>query len=114
MPEYIERERLYNELCRLEDLARKRVIDTPTNSPAFARYNAQLSERTTLKYLVLDAPAADVAPVVHGHWKEYEVFPLAPSLNGYPCSVCGWHLGATMFASNYCPNCGAKMKKGVG
>lgn len=64
MPEYIERERLYNELCRLEDLARGRVTDTPTNSPAFARYNAQLSERTTLKHLVLDAPAADVEPVV--------------------------------------------------
>ena len=30
-------------------------------------------------------PAADVAPVVHSYWGEYESFPLAPSMNGYPC-----------------------------
>lgn len=53
-------------------------------------------------------PAADVVEVKHGRWEEYEVFPLTPSLNGYPCSVCGHHVSATS-GLNYCPICGAKM-----
>ena len=50
-----------------------------------------------------NAPAADVAPVVHGNWRS----------NGIPdsmlsaCSVCGFGCGAYSF--RYCPNCGAKM-----
>lgn len=58
-------------------------------------------------------PAADVAPVVHGKWREYEAFPLAPSMNGYPCSNCGMHFSASNIPMlNYCPNCGAKMDGG--
>ena len=54
--------------------------------------------------------AADVAPVVHSRWGEYEIFPLAPSLNGYPCGNCGMHFSASSVpVLNYCPNCGAKM-----
>ena len=51
----------------------------------------------------IDAPTADVAPVVHGRWVD----------NGIPgsmlsgCSVCGFTCGAYSFF--YCPNCGAKM-----
>lgn len=59
------------------------------------------------------APAADVAPVVHGKWiikkmdnfRKYEV----------TCSNCGW-VSMENYDSyndpsefNYCPNCGAKM-----
>lgn len=62
-------------------------------------------------------PAADVAPVVHGHWcmEEYEFF---------NCSVCGgsYYTGAesTKQAKSYlssgntyayCPSCGAKMEE---
>lgn len=55
-------------------------------------------------------PAADVAPVVHSYWGEYESFPLAPSMNGYPCMNCGMHFRASSVpVLNYCPNCGAKM-----
>ena len=67
---------------------------------------------------VIDAPASDVAPVVHSYWE------------GYPCSQymgtdeCGepkWRDGRfyvchnykcrrkTVIKSNYCPNCGARM-----
>lgn len=59
------------------------------------------------------APTIDAVPVVHGRWGEYEVFPLTPSLNGYPCSVCGQHVSAIMYNFNYCPNCGAKMDGGL-
>lgn len=52
---------------------------------------------------VIDAPAADVAPVVRGRWVD----------NGIPgsmlsgCSVCGFTCGAYSFF--YYPNCGARM-----
>lgn len=52
---------------------------------------------------IKDAPAADVAPVMHGRWGS----------NGIPdsmlsaCSVCGFGCGAYSF--RYCPNCGAEM-----
>lgn len=113
MAEYIEREALYQELAELEELARKRVVDTPTNSPAYMRYVTQLNERTSIKHKVYDAPAAYVAPVKHGKWigkqldnfRKYEV----------TCSNCGW-VGIENYDSynepsdfNYCPNCGAKM-----
>lgn len=65
MAEYIDKSELYKEIAELEELSRKRVVDTPTNSPAYARYVAQLDERTMLKHKIADTHAADVAPVVH-------------------------------------------------
>lgn len=53
---------------------------------------------------VMDSiPAADVEEVQHGKW-----------VNG-KCSICGehapfWMMASTYHESNYCPNCGAKMK----
>lgn len=64
----------------------------------------------TIKRVLREIPAADVAPVVHSYWGEYESFPLAPSMNGYPCMKCGMHFRASSVpVLNYCPNCGAKM-----
>lgn len=54
-------------------------------------------------------PTADVAPVVHGKWKETE--PLMCGTYGnalwlFECSNCG----RTYFTTHkYCPSCGAKM-----
>lgn len=60
-----------------------------------------------------DAPVVDAAPVVHGRWGEYESFPLTPSLNGCPCSVCKNHFSpSSIIVMKYCPNCGAKMDGG--
>lgn len=49
-----------------------------------------------------DLPAADVAPVVHGHWNEDRSGIII-------CSKCrrGYNLVARY--TNYCPNCGARM-----
>lgn len=53
--------------------------------------------------------SADVAPVVHGRWI------LEREPNGKPycfhCSVCDsyYHYIGIVTASDYCPNCGAKM-----
>lgn len=66
--------------------------------------------------LIEDAPAADVAPIVHGRWitkkaatgKEYTI-----------CSACDCAVYYTMAGglapldirnAKYCPNCGAKMQ----
>lgn len=63
-----------------------------------------------------DIPAADVAPVVHGHWIWHE------EEFKYECSACNcWFDYNHTFAifdhdfeySSYCPNCGAKMDGGA-
>lgn len=114
MAEYIDKSELYKEIAELEELSRKRVVDTPTNSPAYARYVAQLNERTMLKHKIADTHAADVAPVVHGKWiplwfdDEDKLFREAPS--DYKCSACKAIVPAKQaIHENYCHICGAKM-----
>lgn len=46
-------------------------------------------------------PTADVAPVVHAHWKFIKCY------GGYFCSNCGRN--KPIFDGNYCEWCGAKM-----
>jgi hypothetical protein len=58
MSDLISRSDLYNKLVELETLARNRVLDTPTNSPCYQRYVAQMNERTMFKELVADMQTA--------------------------------------------------------
>lgn len=57
-----------------------------------------------------DAPAADVAPVVHGRWRYCGFL--------QECQTCGeiysMHGGNAGKPWNFCPNCGAKMDGGDG
>lgn len=68
MDKYINAKSLYNQVVEKEELARQRVIDTPSRlpngdvNPYAIRYAAQLDERTTFKFMLADAPAADVEP----------------------------------------------------
>ena len=80
-----------------------------------ARYDAEhVGPPGRARDLMATAPAADVAPVVHGRWicinKRY---------GEYECSVChgvdsncsdyyGIH---AVTEQEFCPNCGAKMDK---
>lgn len=48
-------------------------------------------------------PAVDAEPVRHGEWRRY------PECGVTRCSVCDWSI-EECFSSNYCPNCGAKMR----
>lgn len=138
MARYIDADKINERIAEKEELARQRVIDTPSRlsngdfNPYAIRYATQLDERTTFKFMIADAPTADVdyergfiegytkaesdifhggeyAPVKHGHW--------IVDKSGYPsiiCSECsvkipmvaGWCMDAHI---NYCPNCGAKM-----
>ena len=55
--------------------------------------------------IVREAPAADVAPVVHGEWIE--------KIGRAKCSICAdecWADSAMEYS--YCPHCGAKMDGG--
>lgn len=56
--------------------------------------------------------AADVAPVVHGRWKQSDFIP-----GVHACTVCGSQKNPNFRigfgAWNYCPNCGAKMDGGT-
>ena len=60
---------------------------------------------------VMSIPAADVAPVRHGHWvSEYDCEYITPH-----CSECGEtaltkeETSYDYVYSSYCPNCGAKL-----
>ena len=58
-----------------------------------------------------DTPAADVTPVVHGHWTLERDPDDGNKPVCYHCSVCdsdGCHTSIRI-AYKYCPNCGAKM-----
>lgn len=50
-------------------------------------------------------PAADVEPVRHGRWIEYQT----PHI--ICCSCCDWGTGLNG-KTDFCPNCGAKMDGG--
>ena len=56
---------------------------------------------------IINAPAADVAPVVHSRWEITDI-EHAYGIKCYYCPECGedeWRDNEP----NYCPNCGAKM-----
>ena len=60
---------------------------------------------------VMQLPAADVTPVVHGKWKKIGVWGRV-----YRCNQCGNFLdfdavNAGRGDANFCPNCGADMRE---
>ncbi len=48
-------QKMYADITEKEELARQRVIDTPSNSPCYMAYMAQLNERTAFKEMLFDA-----------------------------------------------------------
>lgn len=95
MAEYIEREAL------LKELAKDVAVDGNQRA-------AQILE------CIINAPAADVAPVVHGRWIIKHDGPYGR--RRCYCSACREHSGIGGIASNqkkpFCPNCGARMDGG--
>ena len=59
-------------------------------------------------WTILDIPAADVAPVKHGHWVKEK----PDVLIHWHCSVCKNCYYLEEPNANYCPNCGAKNGRG--
>lgn len=60
---------------------------------------------------IINAPAADVAPVVHAQFIH-----LGPRFAGgvdwWNCSICGSLVSGVETKFSYCPHCGAKMDGG--
>lgn len=61
---------------------------------------------------IRNAPAADVAEVVHGRWIKDD-FLSDDVNNAEKCSQCGELIGWFGNLPNYCPNCGARMDGGA-
>ena len=93
MTEYIEREAISEEI-------RKYYYKNPPNFSYGEGFDRSLDRA---QRAILDAPAADVAELVHWQWVDNGI--QDSILNG--CSVCGFTCGSSSFF--YCPNCGAKM-----
>lgn len=58
-----------------------------------------------------DAPAADVAPVAHGHFV-HDGPRVAGGVDWWHCSNCGRLVSGVEAHFDYCPWCGAKMNGG--
>ena len=94
MPEYIERE-------AISEGIRKYYYKNPPNSSYEEGFDRGLDRA---QRAILDAPAADVAPVVHGRWMDNEDYMF--------CSCCGmqWNYCDNDTEDfHYCPNCGCRM-----
>lgn len=69
MTKYIEAGALYEQIAKKEELARQRVLDTPSRmpngdfNPSALHYATQLAERTQMKYMIADAPSIDAIPI---------------------------------------------------
>lgn len=59
--------------------------------------------------MIEDAPAADVAPVVHSHW-EHKIRDDGENIG--ICHNCKYPVDWFWGQAKYCPNCGAKMDGG--
>lgn len=99
MAEYVEREQAIN-------FARSSAA-AAYNRDDFGTYRELNAFITTLIFI----PAADVAPIVHGHWIRFK-----DSDTCYVhmrCSACSAYWSDPSHADyfRYCPNCGAKMER---
>lgn len=100
MAEYIEREALLAEID-------ERISNLAFCSPYQEETHIVVEGMERARDSVEDAPAADVAPVVHGEWVVCGDGDNVP----WMCSRCGKttaHKYKTMYGK-YCPNCGSRM-----
>lgn len=69
MTRYIDGNALYEQVAKKEELARQRVLDTPSRmpngdfNPSALHYATQLDERTQMKFMIADAPTIDAIPI---------------------------------------------------
>lgn len=109
MPNDMKKGDLISREALLEQHDLKNAVKYGNHSEEQRRHSYSTLMLYEVADMVLDAPAVDAVPVVHGRWIERETEkPLI--LRCVMCSECG-----TMYQRrhkaylNYCPNCGAKM-----
>lgn len=99
MTDYIERKAIQ------AALQRKKV------SPAEIRYTEGWNDcMMRVKSMVSHFPAADVVPVVYGHFI-HDGPRFAGGVDWWHCSNCGKLTAGVEIFFNYCPYCGARMNK---
>ena len=88
-----------------ECIKRKSLLTAICDDMCGLKYTG-VCENCRVVALIVDTPAVDVAPVVHGQW-----IPFHSDVAGdiQYCSACEIGFGAKM---DYCPHCGAKMDGG--
>lgn len=96
MPKYINADEMLSDESEAYIRAQTKISDIET-------YALNYLVHAKIQRLLHDAPAADVAPVVHGRWIDNGI----PESTLCGCSACGFTCGAYTFS--YCPNCGARM-----
>lgn len=96
MPKYIDADEMLSDESEAYMSAQANIADIET-------YVLNHLVHAKIQRLLIDAPAADVAPVVHGRWIDNGI----PESTLCGCSACGFTCGAYTFS--YCPNCGARM-----
>lgn len=57
---------------------------------------------------IMELPAADVAPVVHGRWA-HDGQRVRCGVDWWHCSNCGSLASGVEIKFRYCPHCGARM-----
>ena len=105
MTEYIERDAISEEI-------RKYYYKNPPNFSYGEGFDRGLDRA---QRAILDAPAADVAPVVHGWWDDSGRYTFPGGSTAVRCTNCGCALTVSEYHLNnwnYCPVCGAKMNGG--
>ena len=94
MTEYIEREAISEEI-------RKYYYKNPPNFSYGEGFDRGLDRA---QRAILDAPAADVAPVGHGRWER--------TADGAAlCTACERKMNPSQYGYAFCSLCGAKMDK---
>ena len=69
--ELISKDSLYNKMVKQEELALKRVLDTPItingkSNPCYFRYSEQHNERSAFKNMIFDEPTVKAIPIPEG------------------------------------------------
>ena len=93
MAEYIEREKVMQANGTVRN-----IYSEAKNFVAVSAVDNVIGE------IVDEVPAADAAPVVHGHWIRQD-----ESFTRFKCSNPECGIENCSGFENYCPNCGAKM-----
>lgn len=94
-----------------EYITKKAAINAVENTPI----ELFQSEWEEIEEAINAAPAADVAPVVHGRWDNSGRYTFPSGNAAVRCTNCGCALTESEYHLNnwnYCPVCGAKMDGG--
>ena len=94
-----------------EDLIRRSDVLNLATCITKPTYDSPYCESVVYVEDIEAIPSIDAGLTQHGEWIPIEMEMRFGTLHGVKCSLCGEK--KVREGSNYCPNCGAKMDKGV-